>query len=244
MTGMQAIILAGGFGTRLQEVVSDVPKPMAPVGGKPFLEYLVNQLVRWSIRDIILSVGYKRDVIKAYFGDGSQWGVRIRYSEEDAPLGTGGAIREATRMITGATILVLNGDSYFDLNFDAFHTFHAYKKATLSMALVKLDDTGRYGRVDIDKENRVLKFQEKQGNEVGFINSGIYLMNTSVLAMLPEVGLASFEKDVLLKCKKLKMYGMSQTRFFVDIGIPEGYHFICNTIGCCHELSHPCRILS
>lgn len=227
---LQAIILAGGMGTRLKEVVNNVPKPMAPVGDRPFLEYQVLQLVRWNVRDIILSVGYKRDVIKAYFGDGDRWGARIRYSEEDTPLGTGGAIREAARLVTGENVLVLNGDSYFNLNFEAFHSFHENKKAALSLALVELHDTGRYGRVDIDKEFRILKFQEKLVNEAGFINSGIYLVNTGVLTMLPGDGPASFEKDMLLKCQQLNMFGMPQTGFFVDIGIPEDYHFICNNI--------------
>jgi D-glycero-alpha-D-manno-heptose 1-phosphate guanylyltransferase len=224
---MHAIILAGGMGTRLKLVVNDVPKPMAPVGGKPFLEYQVQQLIRWNIRDIILCVGYKGDVIKSHFGDGGRWGVRISYEEEDVPLGTGGAIREAARLVTGESFLVLNGDSYCDLDFDRFREFHAQKGAVLSLALVKLADSGRYGRVDIDGQCRIVCFREKQGNAPGFVNSGIYLLNATALGLLPGSGPASFEQDVLLKCREIVMYGLQQERFFIDIGVPEDYKYLC-----------------
>jgi D-glycero-alpha-D-manno-heptose 1-phosphate guanylyltransferase len=231
MENLPVVILAGGMGTRLKDVIHDVPKPMAPIGGKPFLEYLVRQLVRWGLRDIILSVGFKRDVIKDYFDNGERWGVSIRYVEEDTPQGTGGAIRDAARLIAADSFIVLNGDSYFDVDFSAFHRFHRDKHAELSLAMVMINDTGRYGRVDIESDCRVARFQEKQDKTSGYINSGIYLLNTTVLSRLPAEGPSSFEKDLLMYCHEICMYGMPHSGFFVDIGVPDDYLFICNNIG-------------
>lgn len=228
MENLPVIILAGGMGTRLKSVIHDMPKPMAPVGDKPFLEYLLQQLLRWDLREIILSVGYKRDIINAYFGNGERWGVRISYAEEDMPLGTGGAIRDAARFITGDSFIVMNGDSYLDLDFNAFRTFHREKHSALSLAMVALNDTARYGRLDIGTDCRIARFLEKQGNTSGYVNSGIYLLNTDVLSWLPSEGPASFEKDLLIHCQEICMYGMPHCGFFVDIGIPEDYRFICN----------------
>src|SRR3989304_3798957 len=113
---MKAVILAGGEGTRLREIIKDVPKPMAPVGGRPFLEYLILQLARWDFRKIILSIGYRGSIIKSYFGNGEQCGVNIKYSEEYEPLGFGGALRKAAQMIEDEQFIAMNGDSFFDID--------------------------------------------------------------------------------------------------------------------------------
>jgi D-glycero-alpha-D-manno-heptose 1-phosphate guanylyltransferase len=223
---MEAIILAGGKGTRLKDVVRDMPKPMAPIGGKPFLEYLLLQLIRWNVRDIILSVGYKFEAIQNYFEDGNRWNVRIRYSVENKPLGTGGAIREAARLLAKDNFLVMNGDSYCDLDFDSFSTFHSSSNASLSLALVALDDVRRYGRVTLNNSGHVLNFEEKTaGGGPGLINSGIYLFNRDILPFFP-LGDVSFEQIVLPHLIGKRLYGMQVKAFFIDIGVPEDYFYL------------------
>jgi D-glycero-alpha-D-manno-heptose 1-phosphate guanylyltransferase len=222
---MEAIILAGGKGTRLKDVVRDMPKPMAAIHGRPFLEYLVIQLTRWNIRDIILSVGYKYEIIKNYFQDGKRWNAHIRYSVEDSPLGTGGAIRESARMIDDDQFIVMNGDSYFDLDFNVFCAFHLSKKSSLSLALAAKENTGRYGRVVVDNFGKVLGFEEKSIDCSGLINSGIYLFNHNILSNIP-LGNVSLEQDVLPQLVRNEMYAIQQGGFFIDIGIPEDYLFL------------------
>ncbi len=227
MKDMQAIILAGGRGTRLKDVVRDVPKPMAPIEDKPFLEYLVLQLIRWNVRDIILSVGYKYKFIQNYFEDGKRWNVRIRYSVEDVPLGTGGAIREAARLVAKDTFLAMNGDSFFDFDFDAFSAFHLSRKASLSLALAALDNTGRYGRVAVNEYGEVLGFEEKASSGPGLINSGIYLISRGVLPIFPPNNV-SLEQFVLPRLAGKGLYAMQAEAFFIDIGIPEDYLYLKN----------------
>ena len=222
---MEAIILAGGKGTRLKDVVRDLPKPMAPIHGKPFLEYLVIQLARWNIRDIVLSVGYKYEIIQNYFQEGELWNVRIRYSVENRPLGTGGAIRESAQLINDDDFLIMNGDSYFDLDFDVFRAFHLSKKSSLSLALAAKDNTGRYGRVAVDNFGKVLGFEEKSADCPGLINSGIYLFNHNILSIFPSDNV-SLEQDVLPQLVNKGLYGIQHNGFFIDIGIPEDYSFM------------------
>lgn len=222
---MEAIILAGGKGTRLKDVIRDIPKPMAPIHGKPFLEYLVIQLARWNIRDIILSVGYKYDIIQDYFRDGKRWDVHIRYSVEDSPLGTGGAIRESARLIDDDSFLVMNGDSYFDLDFDLFLAFHLLKKSSLSLALATQDDTGRYGRVTVDNSGKVTGFLEKSSENPGLINSGIYLFNRNTMSIFPP-GNVSLEHDTLPQLIGKGLYAIVINTFFIDIGIPKDYKYL------------------
>lgn len=222
---MIAIILAGGEGTRLREVVSDVPKPMAPVAGKPFLEYLILQLKQGGIREIILSTGYKRETVKAYFGTGERWGVRISYSEEEFPLGTGGALRKASVLPDApdaGPVLVLNGDSFLEIDLRALAAFHAGKNARATMGLVFLEDTSRYGRVETDSAGQVIAFAEKSAGSPGRINGGVYVFGRDILASIPE-GKVSLETEVLPLLVGRGLYGMETKGFFRDIGIPHDY---------------------
>lgn len=227
MVSMPVIILAGGMGTRLKDVIHDVPKPMAPIGGKPFLEYLLMQLIRWNIRDIVMSVGYKRGCIKNYFGDGSKWDVKIKYADEVEPLGTGGGIRNAAQCIDKGSFLVINGDSYFDADLEGLFLLHGKKKSQLTVALVQRDDTGRYGKVEIDSEGRVIAFREKKSGTPGFINSGIYVMTKEFVAEFPK-GKSSFENDIIPRLVGRSMFGLPMNGFFIDIGVPEDYDKACN----------------
>lgn len=223
---MKAVILAGGFGTRLQSVVNDLPKPMAPVGGKPFLEYLIAQLVSWDIRDIILSVGYKADVIESYFRDGDRWGVKIRYSREAEPLGTGGALREVCRSIDGATFVLMNGDSFADLDLRGLADFHLRHPSLVTLGLVHHPEISRYGVVKIGEDGRIVSFAEKTGGREGLINSGVYVIQRRLLARIPG-GNVSFEREILPGLVPLGIYGKQEKSFFIDIGVPEDYLYIC-----------------
>lgn len=160
---MQAIILVGGLGTRLRQVVKDRPKPMALVNGKPFLEYVINNLKSMGIKDIILATGYKEDIIREYFGNGEHLGVNIDYSKEESPLGTGGAIKNAERFIKHDEVFVLNGDTYLNVDLKAMMDFHRESKSFFTMALRKVEDGSRYGSVKLAENSQILSFEEKVG---------------------------------------------------------------------------------
>lgn len=223
---MKAIILAGGQGSRLREILKDIPKPMAPVAGKPFLEYLILQLIRWNIREIIFSIGYKGDVIKSYFGNGKKWEIRILYSEEKKPLGTGGAVKETSRLINDEQFFVMNGDSFFDIDFYALIDFHRGNNAMVTMGLAHINDTSRYGRVETNENGRVVGLMEKGIEGEGTINSGIYIFNHEIADVIPS-GNVSLEKEVLPVLIGQGLYGMMVRGFFVDIGTPEDYLDLC-----------------
>lgn len=220
---MQAIILAGGFGTRLRQVVKDVPKPMADINGKPFLHYLIQNLKDSGIKKIIISTGYLKEKISEYFSD-NYLDLEIAYATEDKPLGTGGAIKNSLRFCDqNSDILVLNGDSFLQFNLEDFIKNHKGQK--MSMVLRKMDDCSRYGRVIFDENNIVTNFEEKSAEKKsGFINGGIYLLKCNLFAEfdLPEV--FSFESDFLAKkLDKLKPKALLSDGYFIDIGIPDDY---------------------
>jgi D-glycero-alpha-D-manno-heptose 1-phosphate guanylyltransferase len=224
---MKAIILAGGKGTRLRRVIRDNPKPMAPIAGRPFLEYLILQLLKWKIDEIVLSVGYKREIIKSYFGKGERWKAKIVYSEEQEPLGTGGAIKETAALLDDEHFIVMNGDSFFDVDFERLLSFHKDKHAIATMGLVHVDDTSRYGRVEMDAAGSVINFIEKISGAEGLINSGIYIVSREVIKCIPP-GECSFESDILPGFVKNGLYGLTGKGFFIDIGVPRDYLFLSN----------------
>lgn len=223
---MKAIILTGGKGLRLRKVLRDLPKPMAPVAGRPFLEYLILQLAKWEIREIVLSVGYKRDIIKSHFGNGERLGVRILYSEEDRPLGTGGAVRKAFSSVNDEQFIVMNGDSFLDLNFKDFISFHNNQHAQATIALVNVPDVSRFGRVEINNRYEVVNFMEKNDGGNGFINGGIYIFNYGIIDSIPE-GRVSLEDEIFPSIIKNGLKGMVINSFFVDIGMPNEYLALC-----------------
>jgi NDP-sugar pyrophosphorylase family protein len=214
---MNAIILAGGEGIRLRQTVRDIPKPMAPIAGKPFLEFLIDHLISWDIKRIVLSTGYKGD-----FGCGKRWGIEIIYSHESTLLGTGGALKEAVTFMNDHQFLVINGDSFVDLDISRLLSFHLTRHATVTMSLVHVADTSRYGRVEVDGEGKVKAFHEKGVNSRGTINGGVYIMNRDIRHSIPP-GKASLEKDVFpLLCDK-ELYGVEVKGYFIDIGSPKEY---------------------
>lgn len=219
----EAIVLAGGLGTRLRSVVKDVPKPMADVNGRPFLEYLLRYLQKNGIEKIILSVGYKWKVIKAYFGDSFE-GIEIVYSVENEPLGTGGAVKKSLSFVNSNDVFIVNGDTFFNIDLKEFFAFHKKKRSVLSIALKPMRQFDRYGNVKIDDNNRIVSFEEKGYYESGLINGGIYLLNKDFFMDLAWKDKFSFEKDFLEKCYKFyEFYGLPFDSYFIDIGIPEDY---------------------
>lgn len=220
----EAIILAGGLGTRLKHILQETPKPMAPVNGKPFLSYLIDYLHDWGISRIILSVGYKYQDIHSYFTE-KQGDIDLIYSVEDEPQGTGGGILKALDHLIGDDGLVLNGDSMFRINMDLFEVFHRSKNSLLSIALRYQEETGRYGRVEMDDRQRITGFVEKgEGTSGGWINGGIYLVNKTFFLENSQAERFSLEMDFLPRCiHSQRLYGYMAEGYFIDIGTPESY---------------------
>ncbi|MEZ4826297.1 MAG: nucleotidyltransferase family protein [Bacteroidia bacterium] len=219
----EAIVLAGGMGTRLRSVVADVPKPMAPVNGRPFLAYVLDALQSQGITTVVLAVGYKREVIEEYFGEEYR-GMKIRYSVEEEALGTGGGIKQACGLLDGEDALVLNGDTFFGADIQALHRFYQEMDADLVLALREMRDFDRYGTVQTDTDGRVMGFEEKAYKSVGLINGGIYLFRRNLLGGEAFPQKFSFEKDVLESLfAENRFFGLAFDVYFIDIGIPEDY---------------------
>ncbi|MBA2611788.1 MAG: NTP transferase domain-containing protein [Bacteroidetes bacterium] len=221
-----AVILAGGFGTRLQAVVTDLPKPMAPVNGQPFLNYQLNYLKHYGIKKVILSVGYLSEKIKNYYGSVFN-GIEIEYIVEEKPLGTGGGIRLALEKCKDDLAFVLNGDSFFDLDLEKFYALHNKQNGEVSLALRKVVDAGRYGTIEKNEQNKIISFKEKSGNiKEGMINGGVYIIDKNIyLNSTPTNANFSIEKDFFEKqLNALNIYGFEFDGYFIDIGIPEDYN--------------------
>lgn len=231
MDSMQAIILAGGKGTRLRSIVNDRPKPMASVGEKPFLELEIQYLKQYGISQFLFCVGHLHQHIQGYFGDGRRWGVNIEYSIEEEPLGTAGALKHAEQYIQG-TFLVFNGDSYLDLDLRTLILFHEEKKAMDrrclgTLVLTTIPDAHDFGSVTIDQNNRILSFEEKSGNKnaSNHINAGIYVLEPDFLTHIEASMKVSLERETFPTMLKAGFYlfGYAADGFFADIGTPYGY---------------------
>jgi len=221
---MQAIILAGGFGTRLQSVVKNTPKPMALIHGKPFLAYLLDYLKSHGITKIILSVHYLREQIQDFFKVNYQ-GLDISYAIENQPLGTGGAIVNAFQYIDiSEPVFVINGDTFLQLDYQAMFLQHQKTSPLITMALRKMVNCNRYGIVLTDR-GKVIAFGEQGSSSPGLINAGVYLIKTSFFQEFPVTASAfSFEKDFLLHhINQLHPDAFITDDYFIDIGVPEDY---------------------
>jgi len=217
---MEAIVLAGGFGTRLASRLDGVPKPMAPVAGRPFLEILLTQLRCAGCARVLLSVGHLHNVIQDYFGSAFD-GMSIDYVIESVPLGTGGAIRLALAKATEESVLVLNGDTFLSADFAGMLRFHAAEAATVTIAVIHQPDIARYGGVVIEG-NRIVGFDEKGCSGPGWINGGAYVLSKN-LAWPPALAQKfSIERDVFVpQVARLRPAAYKVDGYFLDIGIPE-----------------------
>lgn len=219
---MEAVILAGGFGTRLRHVVSNVPKPMAPVAGRPFLCWLIDRLAAQGYGHIVLATGYMHEKVEEFFHDEYD-GVRIDYAREMSPLGTGGAIVNALQHCQEEIITVLNGDTLFDIDHRLFIEKGAHNDSRLTIVTRRVDDAGRYGAVEVDAEGRIAAFREKDPSfGSGLINGGIYRLHRSLLENYAVGQQFSFEKEVLQPLKE-PIYAWPSDAYFIDIGVPDDY---------------------
>ncbi|MDF2887369.1 MAG: Nucleotidyl transferase [Lacrimispora sp.] len=222
---MQAVLLAGGLGTRLRSVVSDRPKPMALIEEKPFMEYVVRQLIRYGVTEIIFAVGYKGSMVEDYFEDGTKWGIRVSYAYEEELLGTAGAIKNAGKQVTEDMFFVLNADTFYQIDCSSFLGLIKEKDLDMALVLRKVPDVSRYGQAVLES-GRLTAFDEKvEESKEGTINGGFYLMKRALLDAIPE-GKVSLEHDMipqwLLEGRKLG--GLVNDGYFIDIGIPEDYY--------------------
>lgn len=241
---MEAILLCGGLGTRLRSVVSDRPKPMADIAGKPFLHYFVRMLSEKGVERFIFALGYMGEQIEAYFRDGREYGISIAYSYEESPLGTGGAIRNALPKMQEEDVLVLNADTYFDTDYRSLFQEQRMKRADMTIASREIEDISRYGAIVKDTDGRVLRWNEKQSGsgetmpdsaetlarseetapKRGEINGGIYVMKKSLIEKIP-VGKQSLENDCIpvWLSHSVKIHALPSDGYFMDIGVPEDY---------------------
>lgn len=221
MANREAIILAGGLGTRLRGILGDYPKPMAEIHGRPFLQYLINYLAESGISRVVLSIGYKAEIFTTFFNQ-THSKTDVIYSIENSPLGTGGGLKMALSKIKSDHALVVNGDTLFKIDIPALYEFHQSKKADITMALKKMEDCQRYGKVTIDENKKVTGFIPKGSEKAGLIDAGNFIIRKDLLNNMPVK--FSFEKDFVQKqYGKLNIFALPFDNYFIDIGIPEDY---------------------
>lgn len=222
MATEEAIVLVGGLGTRLRTVVSDVPKPLAPVAGRPFLAWLLDRLAGEGVRHVVLAAGYLADRVVDSIG--REWrGMSVDYSIETIPLGTGGAVRQACGMLHGDAVHVLNGDTFLRYDMHALEQATRQGGAALGMALARVDDVARYGAV-VREGTRIKGFKEKGESGPGYINAGSYYLTPAAIQALPAEPTFSFETRVLAPLTVAgQVCGFDATDGFIDIGVPEDY---------------------
>ncbi len=233
INAMEAVVLAGGQGTRLRKAVAGLPKSLAPIGKHPFLSYLLGWLRAQGVADIILAVGHRRrDIVRHYTRHQPQ-GMRLRYSIETTPLGTAGALRNLRSMLDGEEFLVLNGDSIFDVDLRQMLSFHRRHRAETTLALASPPEAGRYGSVRLDARGRIQAFVEKhaaglpgrggQPSAPKWISGGLYIMSRAVFRHIPGQREVSLEKEVFPRLIGGPFYGFPSNGYFIDIGVPEDY---------------------
>ncbi len=213
-------ILAGGFGTRLQSVISDRPKVLAPVAGRRFLAYLLDQIADSGFEEVVLCTGYLGEQVRMAFGQRFRK-LKLAYSQERHPLGTGGALRNALPFFEDNTVLVLNGDSYCDVDLAAFLRWHGVHRAETSLVLAKTPDVSRYGAVASDSRGRIIRFSEKGASGPGWINAGIYALSTDAIASIPPAHAVSLEHECFPRWAAKGLFGFRAQGRFLDIGTPE-----------------------
>lgn len=222
---MDVIILTGGKGTRLRSKIKDIPKTMADVNGKPFLEWTLEWLSKFNVKNVILAVGYKKEYIKEYFGDKYQ-NIKIIYSEEDEPLGTGGAIKKALMRSSEKNVIAMNGDVFARVDLEKIFEQHVKSDSIMTIAIKEMYNFDRFGVVKFEND-RITKFEEKKYVEKGFMNTGVYVINRNIFDNKINQDSFSIENDYLNKyVASDKISPFIYDGQFVDIGIPEDYERI------------------
>lgn len=224
---MEAIVLAGGLGTRLKEHVPDLPKPMAPVGGRPFLEHQIDYWIEQGVSSFILSVGYKREVIQSRFGDRYR-DAEISYAVEEKPLGTGGGlILSVEKLKTDNPFILLNGDTFFEVDLSEMENLHKGKNSDVTVALHQLKENTRYGSVKLDGDGKITDFNSAPDAGNSLINGGVYIINPAALSSTKwrSGDNVSLEDDLFPAMIEsgIRFYGYLSSGRFIDIGVPEDY---------------------
>lgn len=224
---MQAVILVGGEGTRLRPLTYDLPKPMAPILGKPYLERLINLLKQSGVEEIIFATCFKYDVIQDYFKDGKNFGVKLFYEIENEPLGTAGAVKNVAKHING-TFLVFNGDIMVDMDIKKLIEFHKKQKGIGCLTLTKVEDPTRYGIIEVNEDKSIKRFIEKPAPDeitTNYINAGLYILEKETLDLMKPDTNYSFERQIFPKIlnSSKKLYAFCNDGYWIDIGKPESY---------------------
>lgn len=225
ISNLDVVILCGGKGTRLRTALIDRPKPLAEITGKPFLDFLLDILASYKFRRVILSVGYLKEKIIEHFRREKRKDIKIEFSSEDKPLGTGGAVKKAKPLIKSEQFLVMNGDCFCPVDFKKFHETHLARKTLLSMALTRISDASDYGKVELNESGKIINFNEKKSSQKNaLINAGIYLMKKDIFDFLPKRSCFSLEYDFFPKIILTEpCYGFIVDGQYFDIGTPERY---------------------
>ena len=224
MKNVDAIILCGGKGLRLREVIKDVPKPMAQVAGRPFLDVLIDRLCLSGVKRIILSVGYKKEKIIDYFNSlGKRNDCHMLFSQEDELLGTGGAVKRALSLVRGKTFLTLNGDSLANVDFKEMLKFHKSKCSACTVAVSKAgENKSESGSISLSDDLRIIEFQEKKDQSLAkYVNAGVYIIDKTICEFMPQKKQFSIEYDFFPKITSQECFGYSLKDLFIDIGTPK-----------------------
>jgi len=222
---MQALILAGGFGTRLKTIVADKPKALSPVAGKPFLSYVIDFLLEEGVNDFVFSLGYLSEQVISFLNE-QYSNLNYTYFVESEPLGTGGAIKACFNLITSSNVLIVNADTYFDVPVKTMFSLHNSTKSACTIAVKKMQNFERYGSVIIDEDSSIISFKEKKFVEKGLINGGFIILNIKEFQDKTEKLLTafSFEKDFLENhLSQITVKAFESKGLFIDIGIPEDF---------------------
>ncbi|OHC75387.1 MAG: hypothetical protein A3G18_05425 [Rhodospirillales bacterium RIFCSPLOWO2_12_FULL_58_28] len=222
LNNIDAVILAGGLGTRVSHILKDKPKVLAPVGGRPFLDILLERLAGFGARRVVLGLGHLAEAVNAHLKESSPEGMEVITATEPAPLGTAGAVRFLMNRIKSDPVLVMNGDSFVGADLCAFVASHAASGAEASLLCAEVDDTSRFGRIDIDPDGRVKSFAEKTGApSPGIISAGVYLFNAAMLSRIRMSSGPSLERDIFQAMETRSLHAMTGRFPFIDIGAPE-----------------------
>lgn len=219
---IDVVILCGGLGKRLRQIIKDRPKVMAEINGRPFMDILLDYMAGYGFKRFILCVGYMGDTIKQYYQTRAA-SMDVLFAEEKEPLGTGGAVKNAEPFIQSNPFLVMNGDSFCPLDIYGFINFHLVKKALLTIALSNLEHAQDCGVIELDESKRILAFNEKQRKHNTLVNAGVYLFDRKILSMIPAGRACSLEHDLFPKTTNKKFYGYITQESFIDIGTPERF---------------------
>ena len=228
---IDVVILCGGYGKRLQTIVKDIPKPMAKIKRRPFLDIVIDFIVSYGFKRFILCTGYKADVIERYYKQKTNKLI-IEFSREEKPLGTGGAIKNAENYIKSSPFLVVNGDSFCKINLKEFVDFHFRRDALISIAVTNTDVCDDYGTINIDDSHRITEFNEKiKGYKNRLINAGFYLLQREAFSLMPEKINFSIERDFFPQIIKKNLYAFETQESLIDIGTPERYEKAKHLLG-------------